>query len=120
MNGQSVKNLTSTNGGTIDTSKVKSWYNDNYDVSASGLNRYYKYNIAYITPKTGTDYNCAPDTRMITKSGATLDGWYTAQSGGTKLFNSDGTLVKGVSGYSDSSGKWIKYDANLTVYAQWK
>lgn len=48
----------------------------------------------------------------------TLSGYYTASSDGTKVANADGTLVANVTGYTDSSGKWIRTD-DTTLYAHW-
>ena len=54
-----------------------------------------------------------------TKTSYTLDGWYTAASGGTKVINADGTLVASVSGYTNASSKWIGL-SNVTLYAHWQ
>ena len=50
----------------------------------------------------------------------TLNGWYTANSGGSKVASNSTTpvLQKSVSGYTDSNGKWTK-KSNSTLYAQW-
>lgn len=53
-------------------------------------------------------------------SGYQLKGYYTAATDGTKVINADGTLVASVSGYTNGSGKWIKEDANVTLYAQYE
>ena len=45
-------------------------------------------------------------------------GYYTATSGGTLVLNTDGTLAKNVSGYTDANGNWIKDDA-ATLHARW-
>lgn len=45
-------------------------------------------------------------------------GYYTATSGGTLVLNTDGTLAKNVSGYTDANGNWIK-DDDATLHAQW-
>lgn len=50
----------------------------------------------------------------------TLTGYWTAESSGTKVIDTDGTLVLNVDGYTDGSGNWIKTDvATPTLYAQW-
>ncbi|MGN0798116.1 MAG: InlB B-repeat-containing protein [Christensenellales bacterium] len=54
----------------------------------------------------------------LTYSGFTFNGYYTQPVGGVKIYNADGSLVKGVAGYTDSSGAWIKAD-NVKLYAQW-
>ena len=50
----------------------------------------------------------------------TLNGWYTAKTGGSKVANNASTpvLQKKVSGYTDSNGKWTK-KGDSTLYAQW-
>ena len=109
------------NGGKFNSSYVKSWNNGYYNVNnefTSAL-RHYTYNESVVSYPANSPYNFTPDTRVISRSGYVFDGWYTAASGGTKVFNADGTLVPSVSGYSDSSRKWIKYDANVTLYAHW-
>ena len=90
-----------------------------FDVSGTLAYRYYTYNTSYATHPGADVYDWTPDTRVTSREGYTFDGWYTAESGETKIFNSDGTLVKSVQGYSDSEGRWIKYDANVTLYAHW-
>ena len=52
-----------------------------------------------------------------TKDGYTFTGWFTATSGGTKVYGADGKCVTGTS-YWNSSGKWA-YKNKLTLYAQW-
>ena len=50
----------------------------------------------------------------------TFDGWTTSSSGGTKVINnsSEPALISGISGYTDSTGNWIK-DINTNLYAKW-
>ncbi len=50
----------------------------------------------------------------------TLSGYFTAASEGTKVINADGTLVANVTGYTDAEGKWIRYEGDMTLYAQWE
>lgn len=47
-----------------------------------------------------------------------FDGWYTSVSGGTKLTDKDGNLLKDVYRYTDSDGKWI-YENDVKLYAHW-
>ncbi len=49
----------------------------------------------------------------------TFTGWYTSTSGGVKIINENGKLIANVSGYTNSSGEWIK-ESNITLYSQWK
>lgn len=53
------------------------------------------------------------------RAGYSCDGYFTASDGGSKVINSDGTLVSGtVSGWL-SSGTWVKNAASITLYAHW-
>ena len=54
-----------------------------------------------------------------TRTGYTLAGWYTAESGGTKVINSTGYTAGSVSGYTTSDGTWIYTESTLTLYAHW-
>ena len=108
-----------TNNGKFDTTYVKSWSNGYYGANSTSAHRFYNYDTAYGTYPGDTQYNWTPDTRVVSRVGYSFDGWYTSATGGTKIFNSNGTLVSSLSGYSDSSGKWIKYDENITLYAHW-
>ena len=57
------------------------------------------------------------DGGNATRNGYTLTGYYTSASGGTKVYNADGTAVQGTA-YFNSSNCYIG-TSNLTVYAQW-
>ena len=65
-------------------------------------------------------YNSSTLTSVTGCSRASYDlnGYYTETSGGTKIIDSDGSLVASVSGYTNSSSQWIK-DANVELHAQW-
>ena len=52
-----------------------------------------------------------------TRTGYTLTGYFTAASGGTKVYDANGLRVTGTS-YWNSSGNYC-YAGALTVYAQW-
>ena len=59
-----------------------------------------------------------------TRTGYTLNGYYTATSGGTKILNADGTIagnsiVVSAVNYTDASGNWAYDGTSLTLYAQW-
>ncbi len=59
-----------------------------------------------------------------TKTGYSLNGYYTAASGGTKILNADGTIagnsiVVSTTTYTDASGNWAYDGTSLTLYAQW-
>ncbi len=51
-------------------------------------------------------------------NGGMLDGYYTAATGGNKVFDKDGNTCASVSGYTSSTGKWIK-EGNVTLYARY-
>lgn len=51
-------------------------------------------------------------------TGWKFNGWYTAASGGTKVYNADGTCNTSASSYWTTSKTW-KYTGNVTLYAQW-
>ncbi|MGN0798591.1 MAG: InlB B-repeat-containing protein [Christensenellales bacterium] len=61
-----------------------------------------------------SNYSIAKPTYV----GYTFQGYYTQPVGGTKIFNADCSVVKNVSGYTDSNGAWIKA-GNVKLYAQW-
>ena len=108
------------NGGSWDTDHVKNWTTDNYNlVTATTATRDLRYNTSYATHPGANDYNWIPDDRVTLRTGFTFNGWWTAQSGGTQIFNTDGTLKPSISGISNASSVWIKYDENYTVYAHW-
>lgn len=56
---------------------------------------------------------CKPAT------GYELVGYYTSDTGGTKVIAKDGKLVASVSGYTDANAKWINESVSLTLYAQY-
>ena len=72
--------------------------------NGSATATYNSSSISIASHPTRTDYRC--------------NGYYTAASGGTLVLNTDGTLAKNVSGYTDANGNWTK-DGNATLYAQW-
>ncbi|MDD5924219.1 MAG: InlB B-repeat-containing protein [Clostridia bacterium] len=53
-----------------------------------------------------------------TREGYTFTGWYTATSGGTKVYDATGVCTQEGT-YFDSAKKW-KYPDNVTLYAQWE
>ncbi len=54
-----------------------------------------------------------------TRTGYTLSGWYTEESGGTQVILSSGYTKGSVSGYTDASGNWTYTESTLTLYAHW-
>ena len=51
--------------------------------------------------------------------GYTLNGYYTAATGGTKIIDIDGKLVSNVSDYTSADGKWASEAEQLILYAQY-
>jgi uncharacterized repeat protein (TIGR02543 family) len=55
----------------------------------------------------------------LTRTGYTLDGYFTASTGGTKVIETNGTLVSDAAGYT-TDGNWTYTGSSLlTLYAQW-
>ena len=67
-------------------------------------NKTFLYDTAYTATKQ-VPYYISDSEFCIYKTGYTFDGWYTAATGGEKLFDKDGKLVANVSGYSDANRK---------------
>ena len=80
---------------------------------------------AAVYTKYGTTSNYTTETGSTagtikaTRTGYTLNGWYTAASGGTKVLNADGTGTgTAVANYTNASKQWVM-TANQTLYAHW-
>ncbi len=54
---------------------------------------------------------------IATRTGYTLSGYYTAASGGVKIYEADGKCVPGTAYWSENNN--YCYASDLTVYAQW-
>ena len=78
---------------------------------------YFTYTSAYTATKLAP-YYISENEFAFYKTGYTFDGWYTASTGGTQVFDASGQLNASVTGYSDANKKWQKYE-NLTLYARW-
>ena len=94
-NGQSVKNLTASDGGTVNL--YAQWKPNNYTLTFNA-------NGGSVSPTSksvacGSQYGTLPTP---TRTGYTFTGWFTAASGGTKVST---TTTMGA--------------GNVTVYAQW-
>ena len=82
---------------------------------------YARYGTASVyTSRTGSTTETIP---TATKSSNTFKGWYTAASGGTQVINASGTLQASVSGWTNSSSKWLLTNTSTTqntnrLYAQ--
>ncbi len=54
----------------------------------------------------------------VARTGYALTGYFTDKTGGIKVLDRSGYLVKGAEGYTDKDGKWI-CASNVTLYAVW-
>ena len=103
-NGQSVNNLTSTDGGTI--TLYAQWKLSNYDVyynANGGSGSMSKSTFAY-----GSTYNLRSNT--FTRAGFTFTGWNT-KANGTGTSYSNAQSVKDIADISKGE---------ITLYAQWR
>lgn len=72
------------------------------------------------SPNRTMTYNSTTSTAPIpTRIGYKFLGWYTTTSGGTKVFNADGTYNSNATSYWGSGGKYLGYN-DLTLYANWE
>lgn len=102
------KNVTLTAQWTAKTTNIT--LNANTNNHGSGSNSSIKATYNQTLPSFTA---CTPAT------GYTLNGYFTAETGGTKVIDKDGKLVSDVSGYTSADGKWANESANLTLYAQY-
>ena len=65
-------------------------------------------------------YGAKVSSKATLTSNYTFNGWYTAESGGSRVINDSSTpaYIASVSGYTDGNGRW-KRDEATTLYAQW-
>lgn len=96
------------------------------------LHIYMKYKSSTLTFNlNGGSYNWSSSNRTMTynsttsiapiptRTGYKFLGWYTATSGGTKIFNANGNYNSGASNYWFSDGRYKGY-TDLNIYAQWE
>lgn len=89
-----------------------------YDINSSGLKGTFTTDGS-INEATYEQTNFVNGAKVVTyPKYYNCDGWYTEKSGGVKVADSSGVLLKNVSGYTDSEGRWI-YKNNITLYAHW-
>ena len=81
--------------------------------------RDYSLALATNTSKSVTYDSVVASASALSRTGYTFQGYYTQPVGGTKIFNADGSVVKNVSGYTDSNGNWVRDEA-INLYGQWK
>ncbi len=104
-----TNSLATTN--SVPTSVIAT-YDSPMETSITNPSRVYT-----ITFKAGTSGATLSSTKET--STWTFNGWYTAQTGGSKVIGTDGKFVASVSGYTDGNKKWVRAE-NTTLFAQWK
>ena len=115
----SVKNLTTTNGGTV--TLYAQWTANQYQLTLNPNNG--AFSDGATTAKTispnliynGTNW-WDISSQKVSRTGYTFDGWYDKASGGEKVYDTNGSCVTGTYW---KNGKY-QHTGNLTVYAQWK
>ena len=70
------------------------------------------------TVQTTYNSNSTSSFTGATRAGYSCDGYFTAKTSGTKILNSDGTLVSATVSNYLSSGYWVG-DTVTVLYAQW-
>ena len=55
-----------------------------------------------------------------TRTNFAFDGYWTALTGGSRVINTSGAYVAGVSGYTNASGQWTRTTTSTTLYARWQ
>jgi len=53
-----------------------------------------------------------------TRDGYTFDGYWTEETGGSRVINTNGTLAENVAGFTNTGGLWVG-TTNVTIHAQW-
>ncbi len=56
---------------------------------------------------------------QTTRTGYTIDGYYTLAEGGEQVIGTDKKLIANIFGYTDEDGNWINTDENPRLYAHW-
>ena len=103
-NNQSVSNLTTTNGGTVNLFAV--WQVVTVTITLNNQSA----TSTGTTSVTATYGSALPNISPPSRTGYTFDGYYTATNGGgTKIYNADGTPAISVSNYT----------SGFTLYAKW-
>jgi transcriptional antiterminator NusG len=66
------------------------------------------------------DYGTSADfVAKAIAAGYRFNGYFTEATGGVQVYTAEGALIKGLSGYTDAQGNWLKDDADTNLYAQW-
>ncbi len=98
---------------TEDMTLYAKWTPTSTDVTVYANNGTDDYTVCPVA--IGSSENCcyAPSY-----TGYTLDGFYTAEVGGVKVYNADGTMVMNVTNYTNGTG-WSHTNPTATLYAHW-
>ena len=112
------KNLRNTNSSTV--TLTANWTANTYTLTLNPNGGTYNSTTSNST-KTMTYGSTSNNSIGVpTRSGYTFNGWYTASSGGTQVYNSSGQNVYASAYWTAaySSGTWKK-TSSVTLYAQW-
>ena len=126
-----------TADGDIVSAGTNTWYHTvTGDSQSINIYMQYKHTTLTLDPNGGTiNGNSSPQTlspqmqystsnwwdvssEMPIHNGYTFEGWYDAATGGTKVYDADGSCIRGTK-YFDSNGNSLCVN-DLTVYAHWK
>ncbi|MCL2577129.1 MAG: S8 family serine peptidase [Defluviitaleaceae bacterium] len=56
---------------------------------------------------------------MPSRNGFNFDGYWTAESGGSRVINTNGNLAQSVSGFTNANSQWINTNSAVTLHARW-
>ena len=124
ITGYELDNWSITSGTELNSSEFTM---GNSDCTLNVVFRPLTYTVT-LNPNGGTvsastktvEYDAVPSVFPIaTKSNYTMNGWWTAATGGTKVIDENGNTLANVSDYTDENGAWIRTTAT-TLYAQWR
>ncbi len=75
-------------------------------------------NNSYVMEYGSSDYSSMASV-IPTRSGYTFTGWYTAASGGERVYDENGLAIAGTYWANSGSNKVWNYANDVTLYAQW-
>ena len=111
--------FTSNSTATSSTATSAAVYLYARDFTGDVFFRDYSLALATNTAKSVTYDSAIAPVSALSRTGYTFQGYFTQPVGGTKIFNANGSVVKNVSGYTDSNGNWVRDEA-INLYGQWK
>ena len=101
--------VTIAKGSTGNKSYTANWTAKSSTISLDGNGAT---STGHTTSTTATYGSAMPYITLPTRTGYNLLGYFDAQEGGTKYYDSDNS--------NQSARNWDKEDASVTLYAQWK